>query len=198
MTRALLAVLLGIAAALGIAPGKAGQPQGSCQQIHPASLIQTTQGWSITLGDGHAAVLKENVKFWNGELLLCLPAKGFLELWLPSSYWPQFASADKGRPYGEAKPLRSAVGGVTPVHDSWINDPAYKDVNGMHCCGTTGANPDCVEIPPAAVRPSPDGQSYQTPTGPVPNRAVYTSQDGKTWLCSRGGVAKCLMIQIGG
>lgn len=85
------------------------------------------------------------------------------------------------------------------AHDHWINNPAYKSESGAHCCGVTGPNADCVEIPDDSAKPRADGQGYDTPKGRIGNRSIYTSEDGKTWLCApRNGPPRCLFIRIGG
>lgn len=164
-------VLMLMALVILAPPGKAAP----CQAIHPGAMIETTQGYSITMGEGIAYVVKANVKYHDGQLVLCMFDTG-LWLYIPSDWRPAFAA-------------------YSLTHDdyAWINDHGYKGTDGLHCCGWR----DCTELRPDEVKINPDG-GYSTPKGNIGLHGTYQSRDGKYWMCRfTSGPPKCLFVPGG-
>ena len=129
-----------------------------CTPIDPATVIWTTQGYSIAIGDGHVLVLHQDVKSTDKVSHVCIPqSHGHLRLYLQRKDWVVQA-------HGEY---------------AWINDYGYKAADGTHCCGLS----DCLEIKQSDIKERPDG--FETPHGLVNKRGTYQSMDGKTWVCRR-------------
>lgn len=78
------------------------------------------------------------------------------------------------------------------AHESWINSSGAKSVDGTHCCGTTGPNPDC-SIVPASDMQSTVGGWLIKPTGEVvPYGESQQSEDQDFWRCKRwDGTRRC-------
>lgn len=82
---------------------------------------------------------------------------------------------------------------------SWImENPAYKDMNGLHCCGPS----DCRVHPAFLVRVenegiyvqlSPDDAEQLVPRAAL-RRGIYPSINDEVWVCAREGVVKCVFL----
>jgi hypothetical protein len=75
----------------------------------------------------------------------------------------------------------------------WImQEPRYKDVNGVHCCGPS----DCKRIARTEVQYTPEGYLVHGMLFGYEHPALYQSIDSDFWLCERE-VPKCLFTPEG-
>jgi hypothetical protein len=78
---------------------------------------------------------------------------------------------------------------------AWImQNPAYKDQNGTHCCGPS----DCKRERATDFREAPEGIYVTTASGELlmprslVGRGLYPSINDDWWICAREGVVKCV------
>ena len=147
-----------------------------CTPIDPATVIWTTQGYSIAIGDGHVLVLHQDVKSTDKVSHVCIPqSRGHLRLYLQRKDWVIRAH----------QKLAS---------DAWVDKSISK--TGERCCD---AGKDCHKVPAERVMSHRDGvilPDYNNAV--IPGDQIMPSEDGRYWVCIWGGKVRCFFAPYSG